>query len=470
MKSNPYMKTISTQKYFFALTFSILLISLVQFSCKKTANPVPELPVDTAKVVDYRLPKISVTTTDSIVDDPKVKGKITISQFDKISFDGSLGIEFRGATSQTFPKKSYGLEIRDANNSGLSTSLLSLPAEEDWILYGPYSDKSLMRNVLIYDLARKMGDYASRTAFVELTVNKEYKGIYVLMEKLKRNENRINIDKLKSNENSGEDVTGGYILKIDKLAGNNVGSGYNSENSFSSTITPIGASADQKIYFLYEYPKAKDITTAQKTYISNYVSDFEKSLNATDFANPSIGYAAYIDVQSFIDFFLLNELSNNVDGYRLSTFLNKDKNGKLKAGPIWDFNLAFGNADYCGGGSSNVWAYKFNDRCSADGNLVPFWWGKLLQDPNYVAKLKARWNELKAGPMAQNILLTNIDGYANVLSKAQVIDKNFAKWPVLGVYVWPNNFIGTTYNSEVNYVKTWLTDRITWMDGAINTL
>ena len=199
--------------------------------------------------------------------------------------------------------------------------------------------------------------------------------------------------------------------------------------------------------------RQKTLHLPKKTYIAKYVGDFETSLNAANFADPTVGYATYIDVPSFIDFFLLNELSNNVDGYRLSTYLNKDKNGKLKAGPIWDFNLAFGNANYCGGDKTNVWAYKFNERCSADGNLVPFWWGRLLQDPNYVAKLKARWNELKAGPMSQTALFGNIDGYVDKLAKAKVIDKNFSKWPVLGTYVWPNAFVGTNYDSETGYLK-----------------
>ena len=464
------MKNFQQYKSSYLFLVTVLFLSSTHFACKKTAKPGPETPIDTVKVVDYSLPQISINSIDSIKDDPKVNGTITISQLDKMSFDGFLGIEYRGATSQSFPKKAYGIEIRDTNNEDLSVSLLGLPTEEDWILYAPYSDKSLMRNVLIYDLARKIGGYASRTKFVELTVNKDYKGVYVFMEKLKRNENRINITKLKSSGNGGEDVTGGYILKIDKLAGNNLGSGYNNDNSFSSSIKPTGASGNQKIRFLYEYPKAEDITTAQKTYISKYLGDFETALSSTTFTSSATGYSSYIDVPSFIDFFLLNELSNNVDGYRLSTYLNKDKNGKLKAGPIWDFNLAFGNANYCGGNKTDVWAYKFNDRCSTDGNLVPFWWGRLLEDPAYVTKLKARWNELKSGPIAPNALLANVDGYATKLARAKVIDKNFTKWPVLGVYVWPNAFIGTTYESETGYLKTWITNRITWMDGAISEL
>lgn len=395
---------------------------------------------------------------------------MTISKEDIISFEGYVGIEFRGATSQTFPKKSYGLETRDENNEDLDVSLLGFPEEEDWVLYGPYSDKSLMRNILIYDLSRDIEMYASRSVFVELTINNEYQGVYVFMEKLKRDSERIDIEKLKSDENSGEDLTGGYILKIDKTAGTNLGEGYNDLNSFTSSYTPSDASLGQKIHFLYEYPDAEDITTEQKAYISSYVADFENALASESFTDVNLGYTAYIDIPSFIDFFLLNELSNNVDGYRLSTFMHKDINGKLKMGPIWDFNLAFGNADYCGGGATNVWTYKFNERCSIDFWLVPFWWERLLQDPAFVIQLKERWNVLRGGAFSEGSIIAKIDGYKDNLVKAGAIDENFKTWNVLGIYLWPNNFVGNTYDEENNYLKDWTRDRLIWMDGAINEL
>ena len=269
------------------------------------------------------LPQVNIYTNDNakIVDEPKVNGKIVISDDGVISYQGNIGIEIRGASSQMFPKKSYGFETRDENNDDLDVALFDFPEEEDWILYAPYSDKSLLRNVLIYDLSREINRYASRTIFTELSINDYYKGVYVFMEKLKRDSNRININKLKEDENSGEDLTGGYILKIDKTAGSNLGSGYNEQNSFTTPHLP-------KTYFMYDYPKAEDITAAQKTYISKYIQDFENALSAKNFTDPLNGYNSFIDINSFIDFFLLNEISNNVDGYRLSTYMHKDKNEK----------------------------------------------------------------------------------------------------------------------------------------------
>lgn len=422
--------------------------------------------------VQDRLPQVFVDTKGgTIVDEPKISSDaIFVNALDTV-YNGNLGIEFRGATSQAlFPKKSFGLETWDANDEDINVSLFGLPEEEDWILYGPYSDKTLLRNILIYDLSRDIGQYASRSLFVDLTLNNSYRGVYVFMEKLKRDGERIDINKLKDDENSGEDLTGGYILKIDKTAGNNLGEGYNELNSFESAYDPPGATLGQKTYFLYEYPDAEDITMQQKEYISNYMANFEDALASDDFSDPELGYANYIDTASFIDFFLLNELANNVDAYRLSTFMHKDKNEKLKMGPIWDFNLAFGNADYCGGGSPNVWAYKFNDRCSDDFWLVPFWWDRLLQDPAFVAELKERWVNLRGNALSETAILSKVDGYIEQLEKSGSLNQNFDTWRVLGTYVWPNNFVGNTYDDEISYLTNWIANRLSWLDSQIGAL
>ena len=418
-----------------------------------------------------KLPIFSINTSGStIVDEPKIDAELTINQADIVSFTGKIGIEIRGASSQMFPKKSYGFETRDENNEDLNVSVLGMPEEEDWILYAPYSDKSLVRNILIYDLSRDMDRYASRSQFVELNINNTFQGIYVFMEKLKRDSNRIDINKLKEDENTGEDLTGGYILKIDKTAGSNLGEGYNDQNSFTSLYGPPSATIGQEINFLYEEPDAEDITTEQKVFISNYMAQFEDALASDDFTDPLLGYASYIDVDSFIDFFLLNELSNNVDGYRLSTFMYKDKNEKLKIGPIWDFNLAFGNANYCSGGETNVWAYKFNERCSEDFWQVPFWWNRLLQDPEFAARLKDRWSNLRGGALSNGSIESKVDDYSTILNKAGSIESNFNTWNILGTYIWPNSFVGSSHSDEIGYLKNWTNDRLSWLDGAINGL
>ncbi|WP_396635431.1 CotH kinase family protein [Maribacter sp. R77961] len=465
------MRTLQSSPYK-ALRYVALCLVMLYISGCSSDDPLPEKEVEEIEVPEViELPLLAISTNgNEIVDEPKSDATFVISKSDVISYEGNMGIEIRGASSQFFPKKSFGFETRDAVNEDLDVSLLDYPEEEDWILYAPYSDKSLMRNMLIYDLSRAMQRYASRTQFVEVSINGIDQGVYVFMEKLKRDSNRIDINKLKEDENSGDDLTGGYILKIDKTAGANLGEGYNDQNSFASEYTPLDATLGQEINFLYEEPDAEDITTAQKGYISNYIAAFENALASDNFADTETGYAAYIDVDSFIDFFILNELSNNVDGYRLSTFMHKDKNEKLKMGPIWDFNLAFGNADYCDGGATNVWAYKFNERCPEDFWQIPFWWERLMEDPAYVARLKARWNELRGGVLSDSAIFGSVDTYTTTLIQSGAVDANFNLWPVLGVYVWPNNFVGNTYAEELGYLNDWIGDRLSWMDSQIDTL
>lgn len=159
-----------------------------------------------------------------------------------------------------------------------------------------------------------------------------------------------------------------------------------------------------------------------------------------------------------------------MDGYRLSTWLVKDKNEKLAMGPIWDFNLAFGNADYCSGGETNVWAYRFNNRCNGDFWLIPFWWERLMEDPNFRNKIKTRWNELKTTHLSANNMISKVDKYQELLSKSGSAKKNFELWNVLGMYVWPNKFIGNTWEEEINYLKDWINNRYTWLDTNINSL
>ncbi len=412
--------------------------------------------------------EISIDTNNSeIPNEPKVNASLTITTDGQVVHTGKIGIEIRGSSSQNFPKKSYGVETWDVAGEDTDVSLLGMPEEEeDWILHGPYSDKSLIRNRLIYDLARDMDRYASRTQFAELTINGEEKGVYVFMEKLKRDKNRIDIDRLTINENSGENITGGYIIKIDK---NNNG-GFTNQNSFTSEYTTSLDGTGKTIKFLYDYPKPEDITSEQKEYIAGYINDFESALASNNFTDPQTGYAAYVDVDSFIDFFILNELSNNVDGYRISMYMHKDKNEKLKMGPIWDFNLAFGNADYCNGGDTDIWAYTFNDRCISHGVVIPFWWNRLMEDPAFTSKLQVRWAKLREETLSNSTIFQKIDTYIAILKTTNAVNSNFDAWPILGMYVWPNNFIGDTHAEEITYLKEWISARTKWLDETIAAL
>ena len=425
---------------------------------------------DCIKSFDFEITTLGVGPEGEIVDEPKVPAALTIKRLDSTLYEGIIGIEIRGESSQFFDKKSYGFETWDSQYNDLDVALIGFPEEEDWILYGPFSDKSLIRNKLIYELSNRMGRYTTKTEFVELTINYEYKGLYIFMEKLKRDKNRIDISKLENADIDEELISGGYIIKIDKSDMED--GSYTDYNSFQSQFDVFGnENGDIRINFNYEYPKPGEIHANQKNYIKNYFYEFESSLASNNFKDPINGFRKYIDEDSFIDFFILNELSNNVDGYRLSTYLQKDRNEKLVIGPIWDFNLSFGNADYCGGERYDVWCFKFNERCLGDYWNVPFWWNRLLEDEKFVDKLKNRWNQLRLNILSDNNILTLIEEqYSFLNNETDIINRNFNKWKIFGIYIWPNSFIGNNYYEEIDFLKNWIKERTKWLDESINNL
>ena len=425
---------------------------------------------DCIKSFDFEITTLGVGPEGEIVDEPKVPAALTIKRLDSTLYEGIIGIEIRGESSQFFDKKSYGFETWDSQYNDLDVALIGFPEEEDWILYGPFSDKSLIRNKLIYELSNRMGRYTTKTEFVELTINYEYKGLYIFMEKLKRDKNRIDISKLENADIDEELISGGYIIKIDKSDMED--GSYTDYNSFQSQFDVFGnENGDKRINFNYEYPKPGEIHANQKNYIKNYFYEFESSLASNNFKDPINGFRKYIDEDSFIDFFILNELSNNVDGYRLSTYLQKDRNEKLVIGPIWDFNLSFGNADYCGGERYDVWCFKFNERCLGDYWNVPFWWNRLLEDEKFVDKLKGRWNQLRLNILSDNNILTLIEEqYSFLNNETDIINRNFNKWKIFGIYIWPNSFIGNNYYEEIDFLKNWIKERTKWLDESINNL
>lgn len=421
---------------------------------------------------DSNLPVVLIDTRGAtIVDEPKIVADLRIinngpgkrnALTDNASFSSVIGIELRGATSQLFfPKKPYGIELRDsAGVNSVAQSVLGMPAESDWVLNATYNDKTLVRETLTYDFYRKMSKYyASRFRYCELVLNGEYRGIYIMMERLKRDKNRVNISSIKKTDLSGDAITGGYILKIDKTVGS---------QSASWTSPYMAGSGRTPIQILVDRPKPEDLPTEQFQYIKKYVTDFENALNGPDFTDPDKGFRKFIDDDSFIDYLLLTELCKNVDGYRLSAYFYKDrdsKSPKLTMGPIWDYNLTYGNADYCEGNSYRGWAFNYNTVCPKDLYQIPFWWNRLLQDLTFGRKVKEKYKLLRQTVLTPQRLGAFVDSTTNALTEARV--RNFAKWPVIGVYVWPNGYVGQTYQQEVDYLKDWIAQRLNWMDIAI---
>ncbi len=440
------------------LTISIwcnLLYAQTPASEKGNADEKSHLPlvvIDTRGLTIVNEPKI--TALMKVIDNGP--GQLNDPSDPGTDYDGYIGIEIRGQSSQMFPKKSYGLETRDESGNNLNVSLLGMPLEQDWILYAPYSDKSLLRNSLTFYLGSRMGDWQPRYRFCELYLNGSYNGIYMLMEKIKRDDNRVNINKLNPDEISGDDLTGGYIFKVDKT-------GDLSSDMYFRTY-PSNRYYNARTYkFTYVYPRYYEIVTQQKTYIQDYLLEMENTLNGTSFKDQETGFRKYLDIMSFVDFQIMQELTNNVDGYRYSTFFYKKKNsdgGKLFAGPLWDFDLAYGNVNYSELNlATNRWLYL---NYGPTENFTMHWWARLMEDPGYTRAFANRWKALRESSFMNDSIMNCIDTTVEYLGTA--IARNFARWPILGTYVWPNYYIGTTHEQEVNWLKNWVRARLAWLD------
>ncbi len=380
--------------------------------------------------------------------DNKSRGRARLTN--KPDFMGKAGLNIRGKSSEGFAKKQYHFETLDENNADKDVSILGFPAESDWVLSAPYSDKSLMRNFLTYKWSNDMGQYAVRTRYIELFLNingqgvsmDDYVGVYILMEKIKLGKNRVNITKLEPSDNAEPQITGGYIIKKDKLDPGDL--------TFSTS---------RGLSLIHLEPEKAEITQEQMNWIKGYINEFEAVLYGPNFTDPIDGYAKYIDVDSFINTHILVELTKNIDGFRLSTYMFKDRGGKLNMGPVWDYNLSLGNADYLDGWIPTGWYY---DLISA-GDYP--WWRRLFEDPKFQLRYADRWFVLRQNMFDTGMLLQDIDDIVELLGEAQV--RNFDRWAILGTYVWPNWFIAQTYQEEIDWMKGWLQERLTWMDTQI---
>lgn len=359
-----------------------------------------------------------------------------------LNYNGRIGIEIRGSSSQLLPKKGYGLTTLKADNtSNNNVSLLGMPSENDWILNGIAYDPSLIRDYLSYNLSRQIGNYATRTAYCELLINGEYKGLYILQEKIKSSTGRVNVLKIASTDNTAPNLTGGYITKADKDTG-------------GDPIAWTMSSYSWGTNFIHELPKPTAVTSQQNNYIYNQFLNLQNTSNSNNI-NLETGYPSVIDVPTFIDFMLMNELASNPDGYQFSTYFHKDRSGKLRAGPIWDFNLTYGNDLFSMGfdrSRYNVW--QFAD----GGNDGPKFWRDLFNNPTYRCYLSKRWNELiqPGQPLNYNSLVQNIDQIVASVSEAKM--REHERWATVPDQV-----------AEINNLKTFLLNRISWMTNNLGS-
>ncbi|NJK95626.1 MAG: T9SS type A sorting domain-containing protein, partial [Bacteroidales bacterium] len=320
--------------------------------------------------------------------------------------------------------------------------------------------KSFVRNSLPFELFRKMGHYAPRTKLCEVILNDSYDGIYVMTEKIKRDKNRVNISSIDDNDNGGDSITGGYIFGIDY---------FELSDSWEGSYSPPGYSG-KSVHFVYNYPGYDEITSQQKTYLKDYVSSFERVLYGSSFTNATTGYRSYVNVNSFIDYFIISELSRNVDGYKKSCFYyktRKSKGGLLQAGPVWDFDWAWKDIWDCSifqNTDGSGWAYKILE---CDPWPTPTGWiPRMMEDPLFVDQLKKRYSSFRKNILSNSSLDSHLDSVSNFVKDAQ--SRHFKRWDILGQnYGSEKGDPAYTYEEEITMLKDWISRRLTWLDSQL---
>lgn len=403
---------------------------------------------------DSNLPIVIITTDNDpntnlpleILDDPKILATMKIikrpdgsrnyvtdqNTASFLNYNGRIGIEIRGSSTQTLPKKQYSLTTLKADNiSNNNVSVFGMPSENDWILNGLGFDPSLIRDYMAYYMSRELGNYASKTEFCEVVINGNYKGLYVFQEKIKSNENRVNVLKIEATDNTLPNITGGYITKADKTTGGD----------------PVAFWMDET-KFVHDLPKPENATPEQTQYIEAEFNRMQDHAYDDDLID---GYRTIIDVPSFVDFMLVNELCSNADVYQSSTFFHKDRGGKLRAGPVWDFNQSFGSTFT---NSSHVDQWQFNN-----GNRIgPPFWSYLFDNSDFRCVLAKRWNEVKAlgKPLNKDVLIAYLDNALSYISEA--IPRESQRWGAINDHA-----------TDVNRVRNFIVNRTTWINNNIGS-
>ena len=415
----------------------------------------PSIPVDvTFKSSNLPIVVINTEQGQEIPNDPKINATMKIiynangqrnfltdiNNASALHYDGAIKIEYRGSSSALLDKKQYAFTPYDDLGEKVNVSFLDMPKENDWILNGLAYDPSFMRDYLSYKLSNLTGNYASRGRYCEVVLNGDFRGIYVLQEKLKADDSRIDINKIKETDLSFPKITGGYITKADKNEGSDTPAWYMDSYGWG------------QVNYIHEHPKPTTVKFQQNEYIKN---EFRKLEGYASQGNSSIttGYPSVIDIPSFVDFMILNELASNADGYQFSTFFHKDRNGKLRAGPIWDFNLTFGNDLFDFGydrSKTYLWQFEYE-------NMGTKFWTDLFNDSVFKCYLTKRWKELIAPGMPLNSYTIS-----NLIDTTKTLISEAATRQEL-IY-------GTTgqFEDQITALKSFIFERISWISGQLS--
>ncbi len=384
----------------------------------------------------------------------RVGGVSTVAS--SAEYSGGASIRIRGSSSAKFPKKQFKLELQDAQGSGVDKNLLNLGKESDWILYAPgFYDRNMIANPLMQRLAGEVGLTEMQSRFVELYVNEDggsvgvddYRGIYTLGESIKIGEKRVDIKKLSLSDQTEPEITGGYIVSIDR---------YDDDKYHFKTELDVGDRIINRQAINVFRPKLNKLADAQKNWIESYINEFEAALVGPDRNDPERGYRAYIDAESWIDSHLLKLFSKDVDMLVLSHYLVVDRGERIRSGPLWDSDRSLTTTDQRYRDPTVLWA--------SDGSAYPFefyWWRLLFDDPQFVTQYRKRWNELRAGPLATEAVLSNINDLAAEI--ASTYPHEVARWGHLPGY----GSRYTDFAGEIIALKDWVVARLVFLDFAL---
>lgn len=385
-----------------------------------------------------------------------------------VDYDGYIALRYRGNSSYTYSaKKPYSFKPlnRPLEEGGSSqrVSILGMPKDNNWALLAPYNDKSLLRDMLAFEISRPWMEFTPQGRFCEVICNEIYFGVFLLSEVVSKGKNRLN---LSDPGEAGDALTGGYLLEVDR----------NDEPHYVSRYWPVCSDGSlittTYVYYQYKWPDFIDLTDAQLAYIQGYIDEMEEAFATGSFRSSETGECLYVDEMSFIDYQLAMEIAHNVDAYRLSCKFYKrcdsdDRRFKLA---VWDMNLAYGNSNYYEGYRTDTWMYQVNDiipkKFSAD--MVPFWWYCLNNDSIYTQRLKERWAQYRTSNLSMSCLMATVDSLAQVLTVGGAEQRNSKAYPVWGVYVWPNYYIAQNFVEEISFIKQWLVKRIQWIDKQLD--
>ncbi|NJQ03474.1 spore coat protein CotH [Streptomyces sp. PLAI1-29] len=364
------------------------------------------------------------------------------------------GFHLRGQSSASFEKAPYRLELRDNQDDDADYPMAGMPADSDWVLRGPFPDKTLVRDAFAYTLGQELGLRTPRHRFVEVYLNldgnpltaDDYQGVYLLDENIKRSPDRVDIAKLKKTDVTEPAVTGGYIMKFDAFAAEE-----------PKVPCPAGT---QNCWSDLEVVEPDDLGPEQLTWLSQYLQKFHNSLRGANPSDPQNGYPAYLDVDSVVNMVILNEMSRQGDAYIRSTYFHKDRGGKLVAGPLWDYDLGFNAIP----GSNSVRGWQFQPFFGFPQTTD--WFLRLMQDPSFNQKVVTRWQELRRGVLSDARLRDRVQQLAAPLTNAA--QRNFQRWPNLNTrQVGPFQTQTTqTWQQQLTLMQDWLVQRAAWIDSS----